>query len=78
MILAPQSLPSQSTWNWFKFTGAKRIALLAILTHADFVDSPSFRSQVAFLRVALEQDPEDDMTHRDVRRALGCHHHSIQ
>jgi hypothetical protein len=28
---------------------AKRIALLAILTHADFADSPNFRSQVAFI-----------------------------
>jgi hypothetical protein len=33
---------------------AKRIALLAILTHPDFVDSPNFRSQVTFIRDALE------------------------
>jgi hypothetical protein len=57
---------------------AKRIALLDILTHTDFVDSPNSRSQVDFIRDALKQYSELDITHRDIGRVLGCHPHSIQ
>jgi hypothetical protein len=57
---------------------AKRIALLDILTHTDSVDFPKIRSQVAFIRDALEQYPEAGITHRDIGGALGCHHYSIQ
>jgi hypothetical protein len=56
---------------------AMLIALLAILTHTDFVDSPNFQSQVAFIRDALEEYSEAGITHREIGRALGCHHHSI-
>jgi hypothetical protein len=57
---------------------AKHTALLAIVTHPDFGDSPNFRSQVASVRDAFEQYPEIDVTHRNIGGALGCHHHSIQ
>jgi transposase len=33
---------------------------------------------VPFIRDALEQDSEADITHRDIGGALGCHHNSIQ
>jgi hypothetical protein len=56
---------------------AKRIGLLAIMTHPDFIDSTNFRSQTAFIRDALEQHSEADITHRDIGGALGYHHCSI-
>jgi hypothetical protein len=57
---------------------AKRIALLTVLIRPDSVDSLNFRSQVAFIRDALEQYPEAGIKHRDIGGALGHHHHSIQ
>jgi hypothetical protein len=57
---------------------AKRISLPTILTHTEFVDSPNCRSQVAFIRDALDQYLEADIMHCDIGGALGCHRHAIQ
>jgi hypothetical protein len=56
----------------------KRLALLSILTHTDFEECPNFRSQIAFVRDALEQNGRVDITHRELGGVFGCHHHSIQ
>jgi hypothetical protein len=60
-----------------EFVQALSDATLEILTPTDFVDSPNFRSQVAFIRDALERYSQADVPHRDTGGALGCHHHSI-
>jgi transposase len=77
----PQALAPAKTLN-LDYVQAlpydKRIALLAILTHSDFRECLTFRSQVAFIRDALKQYRQVDLTQRDLAGALSCHHHSIQ
>jgi hypothetical protein len=54
------------------------VALLGIICHSDFKNHcGTFRSQVAFIRDALEQYRDADIPHRDIAAALSCGRGSI-